>query len=577
MSTHKNSFDLVREKEELDAFLSDITQEGRSDLVHEKRQLDSFLATIIGDGSSPAPSADIIESGKDATRMETAGPEDEREADQGVSGSIAETSPQTAGPAVSIAPEPVSVPPEREETFIPRDGKIIAVEEPSLTVDSEGEIAAAAFEEATSAEPLQSPASNDEAGPEIELTVNGVPSTANQPIVPVLEMEVPAERVTSEPPRYEAGAGEPLAAETLKMEEVPAADDFERPHTEPAGPVLDEIEFVAAEDHRQDRKEPDASPDRETSGFVPPVTEKMETTPLSDFQRAAVESMPEPGKTRDDEMSKDLGPAATQEPAKSEPAETALPTFIIRRETRVDDHPAPPPPVLDKTLELPKSVSVAKEPDIATVPSVDKDKPLTREEHVFGKSLNKTKRSWIQAGVLAAILAAMLQGYVWLYPDAGQQAIRWMAVNIPYFDQLVGVEQKKEPTISQQIKFTDIRQRFVYNIPLGRNIRVIEGMAVNHATSPISTIKILGELYDARGSILASKVIYCGNILSDEKLETLGEGEITSALSIPQGNDLSNSKILPQGQIPFMIIFVQEPVGVVKTTIMPISAAGVSP
>jgi hypothetical protein len=628
MSTHKNSFDLLREKQDLDAFLSDITQEGQSDLVHEKQELDSFLATIMGDESAPTPAADMMESGSGAGGTGTDVIEARTREDRGLSGFAAEmsTQPQPAERVISATPEPVSVPPDHGETTVLQDETIDVTEEASSAVDSEKEIPTDEVIEATSvvstqrtvkdddteqeiesatsdvqpeadkpvtpvlelevsadvvaeaATPtaLQSAASDDDAGREIALTTTKASSEADRPVTSVLELEVSAEREVSEPPLSVAGAGESLAAETMKMDEVPVTDGSDSPHAEPAGPVLDEIEFVASEDHRPDEKESETSPDQETAGLVTPVMEKMEV-PVSDFQRAAAESMLKPEENGDISMKKDQGSAETQDLAKSEPAETVLPAFIIRRETRVDDHPAPSRPEQDKTLELPKSIPVAKEPDITTTPSVSKDSPKTREEHVFGKSFNKAQSSWIRAGVLAAVLAAVVQGYVWLYPDAGQQAIRWMAANIPYFDQLVGVEQKREPTITQQIKFTDVRQRFVYNIPLSRNIRIVEGVAVNNATFPISTIKILGELYDARGTILASKVIYCGNILPDEKLTTLGEEEIKSALSIPQGNDLSNSKILPQGQIPFMIIFVQEPVGVVKTTIMPISAAGVSP
>ncbi|MBE3139198.1 MAG: hypothetical protein IMZ53_01300, partial [Thermoplasmata archaeon] len=57
-----------------------------------------------------------------------------------------------------------------------------------------------------------------------------------------------------------------------------------------------------------------------------------------------------------------------------------------------------------------------------------------------------------------------------------------------------------------------------------------------------------------------------------DELTNLPEEEILRKLSQPEGLNNSNDKILPNGQIPFMIVFAREPAGVIKTTVTTIGA-----
>ncbi|MCX7635037.1 MAG: hypothetical protein N2Z74_04750, partial [Syntrophales bacterium] len=50
------------------------------------------------------------------------------------------------------------------------------------------------------------------------------------------------------------------------------------------------------------------------------------------------------------------------------------------------------------------------------------------------------------------------------------------------------------------------------------------------------------------------------------------EEQIARELAMPQGTDISNDRIDPGASIPFMIVFVKEPPGVVKTLVYPIQA-----
>jgi predicted Zn finger-like uncharacterized protein len=132
-------------------------------------------------------------------------------------------------------------------------------------------------------------------------------------------------------------------------------------------------------------------------------------------------------------------------------------------------------------------------------------------------------------------------------------------------------EPARPEVVIGQVKLQDIRQRMINNNVLGE-IRVMEGMAVNQADYPICRIAIKGAIVDAYSVVLGERTSYAGNVLTDEELANLPEEEILRKLSRLEGNNNSNDKIVPNGQIPFMIVFAHEPAGVIKTTVTTIGA-----
>lgn len=139
------------------------------------------------------------------------------------------------------------------------------------------------------------------------------------------------------------------------------------------------------------------------------------------------------------------------------------------------------------------------------------------------------------------------------------------------------VEMQKSPPQSEvvtgQVKLQDVRQRILNNNILGK-IRIVEGTAINQADFPISRIRIKGEIIDvdAGAVVLSERASFAGNILTDEELTALSEEEILRILAQPSGRNNSNDKILPNGHIPFMIVFAHEPPGLIKTNLTTIGA-----
>jgi hypothetical protein len=167
------------------------------------------------------------------------------------------------------------------------------------------------------------------------------------------------------------------------------------------------------------------------------------------------------------------------------------------------------------------------------------------------------KKANLGAWVLLVGLAVVAVGYV------GLMAVGYVAGNHRPPSLSSTVASPAEP-----VRIKDIRQRSVANLLAG-NLRVIEGVAVNQAPYPLAKIKVRIVIADAYDVVLGEKIVYCGNLLTDAELGALAEAEIQRELSIQQGSDVSNERIAPNGEIPFMIVFNQEQAGAIKTTVMP--------
>jgi cbb3-type cytochrome oxidase subunit 3 len=229
--------------------------------------------------------------------------------------------------------------------------------------------------------------------------------------------------------------------------------------------------------------------------------------------------------------------------------------------------------LLDKTVKIERQTSSFNSPsdnksfrqayDINSDEEIKESAPEDTASH---------KITWITLIIVFLILFFMALGFFWFYPEKKNQALQWMISNIPYADKVLTVDNEQKNPDTGKIKFIDVQQRFIRNTSLGRNIRVIEGIVKNNTAANISKVKLFGELYDSKGLLLlTSKTSLAGNVLTDDKLENLNEDEIFSALSIAPASSLSEAKIPPMGQVPFMIVFIREPAGVFKLVVIPVS------
>lgn len=212
--------------------------------------------------------------------------------------------------------------------------------------------------------------------------------------------------------------------------------------------------------------------------------------------------------------------------------------------------------------EIKEREEIVKDEDISASPMAQADdeeiKKKNKKSSVGGFRRALRVALWIV--LVVVVIPALL--YVYVFPQTGERLAK-MALS--YLES--GSYQAIRPeTVIGQIKLQDIRQRILNNHVVG-TLRVIEGVALNQADFTVSRIRIKAEIVGDNALVLEERVSFAGNVLSDDDLMVLPEEEILKRLNQPEGINNSNDKIIRGGQIPFMIVFAREPVGVVKTTV----------
>ncbi|MBA4421970.1 MAG: hypothetical protein C0390_02570 [Syntrophus sp. (in: bacteria)] len=256
----------------------------------------------------------------------------------------------------------------------------------------------------------------------------------------------------------------------------------------------------------------------------------------------------------------------------------------------------PLPPATGEKAEIPPFLSTEvdkgvlsafdKEPAIAGV-EAGMEKGSLGEQDAGWEDLSEeeftedepVRRRWgwlvLKVAALIVFIALVVGGLsLWYFPEIRTQTLKWASPwlsRVPAVEKFLGTEMKNRETVQEPVGLRDIRQRSVANLLAG-NLRVIEGVAVNQSPYPQARIRVRLVISDAFDVILGEKIAYCGNLLTDAELSTLAEIEIQRELSTPQGSDVSNEKIAPNGEIPFMIVFSQEQAGAIKTVVMPAGA-----
>jgi len=192
-----------------------------------------------------------------------------------------------------------------------------------------------------------------------------------------------------------------------------------------------------------------------------------------------------------------------------------------------------------------------------------RDGELKQKKTADSKGFWKTWKIAVWSIFVILIIPAII--YFLIFPQYGE---RFVKIANKYF----GTPEPARPeVVAGQVKLQDIQQRILNNYVIGQ-IRIVEGTAVNQADYSISRIVIKGEIVDAYAVVLRERASFAGNILTDDELTTLSEEEILRKLAEPSGRNNSNDRILPNGHIPFMIVFAHEPPGLIKTTLTTIGA-----
>lgn len=171
----------------------------------------------------------------------------------------------------------------------------------------------------------------------------------------------------------------------------------------------------------------------------------------------------------------------------------------------------------------------------------------------------KSKKYFIGLIVFTIIFVLVVTGgvYMWFFPDSAKSAKEKIYPMIG-LDRFLGVGEnlKGKDVVAPDIVFTEVKERFAENWVEG-NMLVIEGIAINNNSYPVSDIRVAGRALDSSGRTLAEEKSCCGNILTEEELLNSTGEEIRKELSKPYGgDDFSNKNVAASGRVPFMIVFI---------------------
>lgn len=161
--------------------------------------------------------------------------------------------------------------------------------------------------------------------------------------------------------------------------------------------------------------------------------------------------------------------------------------------------------------------------------------------------------------LIALILLASLG--IWVLPDARMKAMQMLSPYVPAIESRIGADASKKKSVPEGIQIQSVRQRYVNNRIAG-GMRVIQGDVVNGTEVQMTRILVKAELADASDAVIAERQSYTGNLLTDDELTVLPDEAIQQKLSYVQGSPVSNDRVPPGGQIPFMIVVAAEPPGV---------------
>ncbi len=272
--------------------------------------------------------------------------------------------------------------------------------------------------------------------------------------------------------------------------------------------------------------------------------------PVMEMEEASAQSTPE-------EMPGDDQPIRFAPPINEERA-SGLPegyeTMTRSDERREYDEPAfaETPPEEKKILKKP-------------VPEKKKGRSNAYDFEPENKSAKAGIWKWIGLGVglVVILLIALLVGYFWFSSGGGGKTMNIIKSYIPGLK----TEQGAVPSFAEGIKLVNVRQKLIYNKHLRKSVRVIEGLAMNATLRPVSKIKIVANLYNTEGMLLASTESFCGNIMIDDQLESLDAKGILAALKDVKTME---DRVPPRGQMPFMVVFAGEPAGGFKLSVLPV-------
>ena len=165
--------------------------------------------------------------------------------------------------------------------------------------------------------------------------------------------------------------------------------------------------------------------------------------------------------------------------------------------------------------------------------------------------------------ILILLLTAAASALVFFMPEL-------LPESIPYLKR-----PAKEQALdmgNRRLSFSNLEGSFVDSGTAGK-LFVVSGSVSNHYPDTRNYIRVRSNILDSKGTVAKSKIVYAGNPMSTNDLQTLSIEEIQNKLMNRAGRDNINMNIAPNASVPFMIVFENLPEDVSEFTVEAISSS----
>jgi len=165
--------------------------------------------------------------------------------------------------------------------------------------------------------------------------------------------------------------------------------------------------------------------------------------------------------------------------------------------------------------------------------------------------------------ILILLLTAAASALVFFMPEMLPESIPFL--KRPAKEQALDMGNKR-------LSFSNLEGSFVDSSTAGK-LFVVSGSVANNYPDKRNYIKVRSTILDSKGKVAKSKIVYAGNPLNSNDLQTLSMEQIHNKLMTKAGRDNINMDIAPNASIPLMIVFENLPEDVSEFTVEAISSS----
>ncbi len=125
---------------------------------------------------------------------------------------------------------------------------------------------------------------------------------------------------------------------------------------------------------------------------------------------------------------------------------------------------------------------------------------------------------------------------------------------------------------TKRLSFSNLEGSFFDSSTAGK-LFVVTGKVINNYPDKRNFIRVRSNILDSKGKVAKSKIVYAGNPISNNDLQTLSMEEIDKRLMNRAGRNNINMNIPPNAFVPFMIVLDKLPEDVSEFTVEAISSS----